>query len=130
MDILFSITGIVTPASQRGRTLGFPTANLNISAEGLPTGIYLAWVHHGDRVLPALLFIGAALTFGDNAVKVEVYMLDEMGNWYGQEIRVEALKKLRDNKKFSSAAELIAQMKQDEAAARVFFESLSKKSYA
>ncbi len=126
MENLFTISGIVTPSSQRGRSLGFPTANLNISADELDTGIYFAQAYYEEKAHPALLFIGAALTFGDMAKKVEVYMLDEIGDWYGHKIRVEALKKVRENIKFDTKDELIAQMEQDKKAAHEYFESLSK----
>lgn len=126
MEPLFTLSGIVTPSSQRGRTLGFPTANLNILADDLATGIFIAQVNYEGRSLSALLFIGAALTFGDMAKKVEVYMLDEVGNWYGRKIEVKALQKIRENIKFDSKDELIAQMEHDKKQARNFFESLTK----
>lgn len=126
MEKLFTVEGIVTPSSQRGRSLGFPTANLNMAADDLPTGIFFAQVYHDTKILPALLFIGAALTFGDMAKKVEVYMLEDIGNWYGQKIKVEALEKVRENMKFDSKDELIAQMEQDKKTAHEFFESLNK----
>lgn len=126
MSILFSLEGIVTPSSQRGRSLGFPTANLNIPANELNSGIYFAQAYFEEKVYPALLFIGAALTFGDITKKVEVYMLEEIGDWYGQKIKVEVLKKVRENIKFDSKEDLIAQMEQDKKSAREYFESLSK----
>ncbi|HAO81384.1 MAG: Riboflavin biosynthesis protein RibF [Parcubacteria group bacterium GW2011_GWD2_43_10] len=126
MDILFKITGEVFPASQRGRTLGFPTANLNIPATELAEGIYLAFTYKDEQKYRSLLFIGSALTFNETNRKVEVFVLDKIDDWYGQEITVEALKKIRDNKKFSSADELVAQMKFDVTAAKQFFDSLSE----
>src|SRR3989339_1174803 len=126
MDILFKITGEVFPASQRERTLGFPTANLNIPATELAEGIYLAFTYKNEQKYRSLLFIGSALTFNETNRKVEVFVLDKIDDWYGQEITVEALKKIRDNKKFSSADELVAQMKFDVTAAKQFFDSLSE----
>jgi len=116
----------VFPASQRGRTLGFPTANLNIPATELAEGIYLAFTYKDEQKYRSLLFIGSALTFNETNRKVEVFVLDKIDDWYGQEITVEALKKIRDNKKFSSADELVAQMKFDVTAAKQFFDSLSE----
>lgn len=84
-------------------------------------GIYLAHTILGERRYPALLFIGSALTFGETARKVEVYLLDGDGDWYGREVTVEALEKLRQNIKFASAEELVKQMQQDEIAARKYF---------
>ena len=128
MKSLFSVSGIVIPASQRGRTLGFPTANLNISANNLPEGIFFAYANHQGHKYPALLFIGSALTFSEFVKKVEVYVLVKVENWYDQEIEVEALQRHRDNMKFFSADALVAQMKLDEEAAKKFFESLSQTS--
>ncbi|MDP3986407.1 MAG: riboflavin kinase [Candidatus Veblenbacteria bacterium] len=121
MPALFTLTGVVAPGSQRGRSLGFPTANLNVPAEGLADGIYLAYTFFNSERLASLLFIGSALTFGETVRKVEVYLLDTAGDWYGREVRVEALKKVRDNLKFASAEKLVAQIQRDEAEARAFF---------
>lgn len=123
MSVLFTITGKVTSGSQRGRSLGFPTANLNISAGDLAEGIYIASAYKEKRKIPALLFIGSALTFNEARRKVEVYLLDSGGDWYGEKIVVEALKKIRENIKFASAEELVKQMKRDELEARKYFES-------
>ena len=114
------------PTSQRGRTLGFPTANLNIAAADLAEGIYLAFTYNNEQKYRSLLFIGSALTFNEANRKVEVYVLEKIDDLYWQEIMVEALKKIRDNKKFSSADELIAQMKLDVVEAKQFFDSLSE----
>lgn len=123
MEPLFIISGIVTPSSQRGRTLGFPTANLLVPLEEIQDGIYIALTKKDNRVYPSLLFIGSALTFGETGRKMEVYILDKVDDWYGEEILVESLKKIRENKKFDSADALVSQMKLDEQTAREFFES-------
>ncbi len=122
MKVLFSITSKVKPGSQRGRTLGFPTVNLDVPTDELIDGIYIAKVYKNKAPWPALLFIGSALTFNETQKKVEAYVLAEIGDWYGEEITVEALVKLRDNKRFGTAEELVTQMKQDELAARKYFE--------
>ena len=121
MPVLFTISGTVTPGSQRGRELGFPTANLDVPAAEAADGIYVAYTFFNDQRWPSLLFIGSALTFGETARKVEVYLLADASDWYGRQVRVVALKKLRDNMKFDSAAELVEQMKRDEIATHEYF---------
>ena len=117
----FTITGKVSVGSQRGRSLGFPTANLAVSAEGYEDGVYLAYTYWQEKRFASLLFIGSAITFNETARKVEVYLLAGASDWYGRQVRVAALNKLRDNVKFDSAAELVEQMKRDEIATREYF---------
>ncbi len=100
----------------RGKRLGFPTANFDLGEE-VEDGIYVGKANN----LPALIFIGANLTFGEIFKHGEAYILDYNADLYGQEIEIEILKKTRDNKKFDSQAELIEQMKKDEKVAREFF---------
>ncbi|MDP3740926.1 MAG: riboflavin kinase [bacterium] len=115
------ISGIVQKHKGRGKKLGFPTANIDIGrGVDIEDGIYAGTV--GPTELPALVFVGAALTFGDTKRQAEIYILDFEGDLYGQEIEVEILKKIRDNKKFGSDAELVAQMRGDKKQAREYFE--------
>lgn len=100
--------------------MGFPTANLP-AQKGLEEGIYLATTYWNNRSFPSLAFVGAARTFGESERKVEVYLLDFSGDLYGQELDVQLIKKVRDNKKFDSAEALVAQMKEDERVARKYF---------
>ncbi len=129
------IRGVVKKHLGRGRKLGFPTANLE-APEGVEGGIYVALVHStslptsprawGEELKPALAFIGAAETFGEIQKRLEVYIFDFNRDLYGQEISVRLLQKLRDNIKFNSQDELIAQMKQDEIQAREFFKTYGR----
>lgn len=105
----------------RGRAMGFPTANFDLPQD-IEDGIYVGLA---DKK-PALVFIGANLTFSENTKHGEVYILDFNEDLYGQEIEVEILKKIRENQKFESQAELVEQMKKDEAVAREFFGSPSR----
>ncbi len=74
-----------------------------------------------DKTYNALTFIGAAKTFGETKTQAESYLLDFSGNLYGKYITVQLLKKLRDNKKFTSAEDLKKQMNEDLLNARKFF---------
>ena len=115
------ISGVVKKNKGRGRELGFPTANFEIG-EDIEDGIYIATV--GPMELPALLFVGAAETFGEKKRWAEVYILNFHEDISGQELEVELIKKMRENQKFESEADLIEQMKKDEEQAREYFASL------
>lgn len=112
------ISGIVQKHKGRGKKLGFPTANIEID-KNVGDGIYIATV--GPMELPTIVFIGAAKTFGEKKRWAEIYILDFDEDIYGQEIEVELIKKIRSNKKFDLQAELVRQMKEDELAAREYF---------
>ena len=109
-------SGIVKKDQGRGKQLGFPTANLDLPQD-VADGIYVGLANNHQ----ALIFIGANITFGESARHAEAYLLDFSGELYGQQIEVELLKKLRENKKFDSQEALIEQMKIDERIAREFF---------
>jgi len=111
------ITGKVIKGAGRGRDMGFPTANLDIENIEAEEGI---WIGYADKK-PALIFIGAAKTFGETQKRAEVYLLDFDGDLYGQEIAVELIEKIRENNKFDNPGALIEQMKQDEITARKYF---------
>lgn len=115
------IRGVVQRHLGRGRKLGFPTANIEIG-KGVQDGIYVANV--GPMELPALVFIGAAKTFGEKKRWAEIYILDFDKDIYGQEIEVELMKKIRENMKFESEEELIKQMADDVKEAKGYFASL------
>lgn len=112
--------GKVRKNNQRGTKLGFPTANINLSKQ-IPEGIYVSKIKIDNNFYPALTFIGIAKTFNEKIFQSETYILDFNRNIYGQWISVKLIKKIRNNKKFKSAAELIKQMKKDEEEARKYF---------
>ena len=116
----FSIAGLVSPGDSRGKTLGFPTANI-IPGEGqaLPAdGVYAAWASAGGAAHPAVVNIGLRPTFGSDQRLVEVHLLDFEGDLYGQELAVEMVERLRDEMRFAGAEELKGQLAQDVEQAR------------
>ena len=117
------ISGIVKRHLGRGRKLGFPTANIEINGK-VKDGIYVGTV--GPTELPALVFVGAAETFGEKRRWAEVYILDFDEDIYGQKIEAKLIKKIRGNKKFGSQAELVKQMNEDEKMARRYFADLAR----
>jgi riboflavin kinase/FMN adenylyltransferase len=108
----FRIRGEVVPGDQRGRELGFPTANLvpdpKLASPG--HGVYACRV--GEHL--AAVNVGVRPTFGaDLHPLVEAYVLDFEGDLYGQWLTVEFIARLRGEERFGSVEELVAQMRRD-----------------
>lgn len=120
MKMLFSIRGKVKTGAKRGKSLGFPTANISLHQK-IPEGIYASTVRIENQTYFAASFIGAPKTFNQTDVKLESYILDFNKDIYGKWISVKLYKKLRVNKKFESAEMLIQQMKEDVVQTRTFF---------
>lgn len=120
MILNYKFSGIVKHGKKRGRLLGFPTANIGLTQE-IPEGIYLSWVEFDSRRLPSLTFIGSAKTFNEEEYQAEVNILNFDEDIYDKVLQVELIKKLRDNKWFSSKEELIEQMEQDKKQGEAYF---------
>lgn len=112
--------GKVRKHNQRGRKLGFPTANINL-AKDIPEGIFISKTKINSKIYPALTFIGQAKTFNETRFNAETYILDFNQNIYGKWISIQLIKKIRANKKFKDASELVKQMKKDEEELRKYF---------
>jgi riboflavin kinase/FMN adenylyltransferase len=119
-----SLSGDVVRGDGRGQGLGYPTANLAFQYRpALPAlGIYAGLVTGtagATGATGALISVGRRPTFHDQGdVVVEANLLDWSGELYGQYLRMEFVRRLRDERRFESAAELTAQMRRDEVAAR------------
>jgi riboflavin kinase/FMN adenylyltransferase len=118
----YSVTGKVVDGDHRGRELGFPTANLEFASPVAlpPDGVYAVRVGWGgtDPEHPAnraegVASLGVRPTFGGGARLLEAYLFDFDGDLYGEQLRVEFVRRLRGEKKFGSAKALIAQMNRD-----------------
>ena len=115
---------VVTGRDRGGKVLGIPTANINLNDELCPkTGIYAVTVEFNGEKYKGVANIGYSPTFDDHQFTVEVHILDFSDNIYGKKIRVNFVKRIRDEKKFSSISDLIDQIKLDIVAGR---EILSK----
>ncbi|MCS6935638.1 MAG: bifunctional riboflavin kinase/FAD synthetase [Chitinophagales bacterium] len=123
----YTFSGTVVRGRQLGRTLGFPTANLQINDpyKLVPCpGIYAVRVkryvpHENEgKYYTGMMSIGNNPTFGDNAQTIEVNILDFTDDIYGEQLTVELLAYLRPEKKFNNADELIAAMREDERKTR------------
>lgn len=112
--------GVVERGDQRGRTIGFPTANVAIETDDLLDGVWAGWVDvDGDRHLAAVS-IGSRPTFyGTVGYRLlEAHLLDFHGDLYGTEITVVLWHKLREQVRFGSVDELVAQLERDVARCR------------
>ncbi len=110
---------VVTGRNRGGKLLGFPTANIKLNDELCPkTGVYAVTVQHHGKWYNGVANIGFSPTFDDHIFTVEVYILDFEEDIYGQKIRVNFVKRLRDEKKFSSVAELAEKIQNDVKEAR------------
>lgn len=121
----FSLRGPVIHGAERGRTIGFPTANMAITPDrALPAfGIYVTRAHLGGKSYAGATNIGIKPTFDEERPSIETYILDFEGDIYGREIRIELLHRLRGEEKFDSIDALKARIAADVDAARAFFEA-------
>jgi riboflavin kinase/FMN adenylyltransferase len=111
----YAVTGVVEHGDKRGRALGFPTVNLETPPQRLlpRDGIYAVWAQVGSQRIMGAASLGVRPTFGGGARRLEAFLLDWQGDVYGDSVRVEFVKRLRDELRFASAAELATQIAKD-----------------
>lgn len=112
----YRCTGSVIEGAKRGRTLGFPTANLGGLATLVPgQGVYAGRVTiaPGAEAWPAAVHIGPNVSFGETAVSVEAHLVGFEGDLYGRTLHVDFLERLRETRRFASVAELTQQLTDD-----------------
>lgn len=108
------LEGTVAKGDGRGRTIGFPTANLAEVAVAIPApGVYAGRALVEGRPYAAACNIGPNPTFGVDALKVEIHLIGFAGDLYGRRLAVDLIQRVRSTKKFSSASELRARIEQD-----------------
>ncbi|MCL5261409.1 MAG: bifunctional riboflavin kinase/FAD synthetase [Gammaproteobacteria bacterium] len=118
----YSIFGRVVHGQQLGQSLGFPTANVYLVHKVVPlSGVYVVNIKIDNRLWHGVANVGFRPTVGTNYRLLEVYIFDFAENIYGKKIQVEFLFKLRDEKKFTSFAELKQRIADDVTLARKFF---------
>jgi len=122
----FSLEGRVVEGDRRGRTLGFPTANIKMQPEqAMPgDGIYATIAHMGRQKLNSVTNIGVRPTFDGLKRLVETYIMDFDGDIYGKRLCIELVARLRDEMKFQDVEELKKQMAKDTEKARVVLKTL------
>jgi riboflavin kinase/FMN adenylyltransferase len=116
-----SVLGIVVKGASRGKALGYPTANIQLVCDILPPhGVYAVKVVWNKKEFYGMANLGVRPSFkeANPRTHLEVYLFDFNRNLYGQEILVEFLKKIRDEKTFPSLETLVAQIRKDELKVR------------
>ena len=112
----YQIRGEVQRGRQRGgKEVGFPTANLKVSEEDLcpKKGVYVTQVIYDGKMYGSVSNIGYNPTFGGNKLVAETHIFDFNNDIYGHPIKINLLRHLRGEKKFSSVAELSARIRKD-----------------
>jgi riboflavin kinase/FMN adenylyltransferase len=121
----YVLTGIVESGHQVGRTLGFPTANLNIAENKLipATGVYAVMTELGAGIMN----IGRRPTLNNGTnLSIEVHIMNYEGNLYGKELHLSFIERIREERKFASLDELRAQIQRDINQASAMFDATDK----
>jgi riboflavin kinase / FMN adenylyltransferase len=129
----YEIKGIVIDGEKRGRTIGFPTANIEpIDDYLLPAlGVYVVKIQIDGQTYEGVCNIGYKPTFHQTQAdrpNIEVHIFDFTKEIYGETVTLEWHKRLRSEKKFAKIDELIAQIQRDKEAARNYFRNLDEKT--
>ncbi len=113
------LSGQVVRGRERGRTIGYPTANLASETECIPPdGVYAARVILGDGAYPSIANIGMRPTFSESARSIEAHIFDFTRDIYGTRIKLEPIERIRPERKFDNADALKAQIALDLSKAR------------
>jgi riboflavin kinase/FMN adenylyltransferase len=120
LDRYPSLAGEVVRGAQRGRCLGFPTANLEVRAErAVPAnGVYAVYAVLGEERYQGVANVGVRPSFDNGERTVETYILDFEADIYGCDLVVEFVQRLRSEKRFTDIKDLIAQIERDIVEAR------------
>ena len=112
----YSIFGTVIDGKKIGRTIGFPTANINIAEDYklLPkNGVYVVSSEINNKLFYGMMNIGNNPTIGENEQSIEVHFFDLNEDIYNQKLKIVFLEHIRDEKKFNSIEELQSQLEND-----------------
>src|SRR5882762_7366918 len=120
----YGVEGRVERGAERGATLGFPTANLHPHNRVIPrNGVYVTGTLIDGQWRRSVTNLGVRPTFGvEKEPSVETFVMNWAGDLYGDVVRVRFLRRLRDERKFGSVAELTAQIEKDVSRAQSYFE--------
>jgi riboflavin kinase/FMN adenylyltransferase len=122
----FSLNGTVVHGHHRGKSLGFPTANLVTGNELIPkNGVYAVKVNVDGTLFDGACNIGSNPTFGDEITSIEAFIFDFNGELYGLDLRLFFVERIRDEQKFPDAATLQEAIKKDVVKCREILEHTS-----
>lgn len=121
------VSGRVASGHQRGRRLGFPTANIAPRTEVLPAnGIYATFLQVGEQQWPGVTNVGVNPTFGDGPRTIESYVFDFAGDLYGESVKLFFVERIREERKFPTPETLVEQMKRDVLSAKEILSRIGK----
>jgi riboflavin kinase/FMN adenylyltransferase len=117
----YDLLGRVVKGSARGRSIGIPTINLELPREKLlpPDGVYAVRVTSSRGAFGGMMNLGGRPTFGEAERVPEIHMFDASGDWYGLEVAVAFVSRIRDTVRFSGVEALVQQLNRDAESARV-----------
>jgi riboflavin kinase / FMN adenylyltransferase len=123
----FSVRGEVVSGNKRGRTLGFPTANLEMEPEQflLPDGVYATITYADGQPFPSVTNIGTCPTFSGGKRVVETHVIDRKLDLLGKHLRIDFVEKLRDEQCFESEFKLKTQISKDIDRAKTLLSKLT-----
>lgn len=122
----YMLSGIVVKGNQLGRTIGFPTANIQISENYklIPkNGVYMVTTILNNKIIFGMMNIGVKPTLGENLLSIEVHLLHFSEDIYGHKIQVNVIERLREEQKFESFEVLKSQLEIDKANTLHYFEN-------
>jgi riboflavin kinase/FMN adenylyltransferase len=117
----YAVGGRVVAGASRGRTLGFPTLNLEPPSRRKllpPQGVYAVRAQTPHGAFGGMMNLGPRPTFGEMEPGLEVHLFDAAGDFYGARVRIDFVSRLRDTRSFPDAAALVQQLRRDEEDAR------------
>jgi riboflavin kinase/FMN adenylyltransferase len=122
----YVLRGEVVVGDKRGRSIGFPTANVMPDTDAVipARGVYAGFVRFGEEEYAACTNVGVAPTFGRTESRVEAYLLDFEGDLYGRVVDIGFVKRIREERRFSGVDELIGQIRRDVGEARIIADGL------
>ena len=117
----YVLRGEVVVGDRRGRSIGFPTANVlpDVDAVIPARGVYAGFVRFGEEEYAACTNVGVAPTFGRTENRIEAHLLDFEGDLYGRVVDVSFVKRIREERRFSGVDELTEQIRRDVEEARI-----------
>ncbi len=120
----YQLSGVVAQGDRRGRTIGFPTANLVPPGERLVPGdgVYAAHAEIDDRHYGAMVNIGVRPTFAGDRRTIEAHLFDFDGDLYGVQLRLAFVNKVREEQRFDSVEALVKQLRSDEKLCRALLD--------
>jgi len=124
----YRLAGFVVTGARRGRTLGYPTANIvpEDRRKLIPAaGVYVVSVRHDGHTWGAMLNIGRRPTFEESEIRIEAHLLDFAGDLYDRKLTVEFIERLRPERRFPTIDALVAQLREDEARCRSILKAVS-----